>query len=656
MSTSIPTSKFVFGVPAAAPAAAPQLSSTNPSSKLDTGAKATAVLEGDALKAQVLIADHLEERLKALRPASAAAALPGVRSQELTFSLTRSSHRDRLTLESQGTVATIKRGDTWAVCDPAVKSGKGSFTFKLINEKASDQISCIGVVCAARLGSLKSSLEDGAAPTGSAYLRSYSGKLADSTSSDNNSSFKVSSGDVVRIDVDLEAKTARFFVNGKQHPKVATGIIGPVHGFVYNYASSYELKAKAVKCEGGDVPALKVSAPDLSRSGCEALFAQALGDDMTDSLKAKKQLRAVVMQMSQLEAAVARGLRIQAATAEQKATQSSPKAAGLQRAMGWAPTSSKSAQLCRLLVRLDALIGLEPVRQWIQEQLGDAKRRTIQGEPLYLRHILVKGRLGTGKKTAAELIAMVWSLLHQKEEDIKAPKSAGEPEKSADVAAALEELGVVALRELKDLIDAKTGDFNEKLTPSTVYFMKAQGTAVKNDVDGRVLAEMLRPTVRSVCIIVGDHASVGKYEDLDAMKAVWPSKIDLPLMSQDVLACLVAEIIRRRSYHLCTDMDNPLSSFDMSKGERIKQLRYVIQQTFKESDIQERNVHCANDMIELAISRKNNRIYQALQGQGLRAMWATVVSACAIATSARLPISAPVCIAWPLPLPPDACA
>ena len=82
-------------------------------------------------------------------------------------------------------------------------------------------------------------------------------------------------------------------------------------------------------------------------------------------------------------------------------------------------------------------------------------------------------------------------------------KSLGSPQKPVDVMEALDDLGVVVLRELKDLIDPKTGDFSDKLTPRTVYFIKAQGGATKNDVDGRVLREMLRPAVRSTIVPLG---------------------------------------------------------------------------------------------------------------------------------------------------------
>ena len=85
-------------------------------------------------------------------------------------------------------------------------------------------------------------------------------------------------------------------------------------------------------------------------------------------------------------------------------------------AIGWSDASWKPVQLGLLLMRLDALAGLESVKLWVENQLNDATLRAPLGDEIALRHILVKGALGTGKKTAAELIAMLLRLLHEVED------------------------------------------------------------------------------------------------------------------------------------------------------------------------------------------------------------------------------------------------
>ena len=305
--------------------------------------------------------------------------------------------------------------------------------------------------------------------------------------------------------------------------------------------------------------------------------------------------------------------------------------------------------------------------------MRDAAMRAELGDAIALRHILVKGALGTGKKTTAEFIAMLLNLIHcdsdsqveldklsQKEQIERmlglAPPvnntplkkgdkvvlvpnfkdvgdAAGGPMKVGDVGViheddgtgspfrvtingnqhsywyrrdafmhappktvpsrlepkkdvmeALDDLGVVVLRELKDLIDPKTGDFSDKLTPRTVFFIKAQGGATKNDVDGRVLREMLRPAVRSVCVIVGDHAAVGKYEELEVLKATWPSTIDLAPLDYRTLSQLVVTMADEKLCVLRRDAGDGgdlLGDGDMDESEKLKLMRYIAQQTFK---------------------------------------------------------------------------
>ena len=88
--------------------------------------------------------------------------------------------------------------------------------------------------------------------------------------------------------------------------------------------------------------------------------------------------------------------------------------------------------------------------------------------------------------------------------------------------------------------------------------------------------------MRSVCIIVGDHASVGKYEDLDAMKAVWPSKIELETLNYRTLSWLVAAMVDEKRCELRRETSEDIfRDGHLSEEERMQLVRHIVQQTFK---------------------------------------------------------------------------
>ena len=64
------------------------------------------------------------------------------------------------------------------------------------------------------------------------------------------SSCKLHPNGKLRVDVDLDAGTATFFVDGTKHKHVATGISGPVRGAVWRYASSKTIAARILSVPG----------------------------------------------------------------------------------------------------------------------------------------------------------------------------------------------------------------------------------------------------------------------------------------------------------------------------------------------------------------------------------------------------------------------
>ena len=75
-------------------------------------------------------------------------------------------------------------------------------------------------------------------------------------------------------------------------------------------------------------------------------------------------------------------------------------------------SSSSSSSFCpipdkkhliELRERLDNTVGLGVVKAWIDSTIEDALRFCMAGERLPLRHILLSGRLGSGRRTVSYL-------------------------------------------------------------------------------------------------------------------------------------------------------------------------------------------------------------------------------------------------------------
>ena len=131
------------------------------------------------------------------------------------------------------------------------------------------------MVCASQIGALPDPLAERQAPQGSCYLRSYSGKVADSSDSETRAEFKVHVGSKLEIRVDLDARTARFVVDGEEHPYVARGITAPVHGFVYSYRGSGPVAARLTAVSGALSPLHLAPDPTGAPLVDEALLAAA---------------------------------------------------------------------------------------------------------------------------------------------------------------------------------------------------------------------------------------------------------------------------------------------------------------------------------------------------------------------------------------------
>ena len=92
----------------------------------------------------------------------------------------------------------------------------------------------------------------------------------------------------------------------------------------------------------------------------------------------------------------------------------------LRRSLYW--NDEMLAKYLELQLKMDETVGLEAVKAHIRQLFDDTMGRCAVGEPVSLRHTLLTGEFGTGKRTAAKLIAMAVGILCKSAKKTSKPK------------------------------------------------------------------------------------------------------------------------------------------------------------------------------------------------------------------------------------------
>ena len=105
-------------------------------------------------------------------------------------------------------------------------------------------------------------------------------------------------------------------------------------------------------------------------SQLESCLRRAVGSDASRAQEASHQIQAWAAKVSKLQATVAQKSRLGKQREMLKKAVADPAAKEVQDALGWAVGSSKRVKHAVLQTRLATLIGLEPVKSWVDEQVG----------------------------------------------------------------------------------------------------------------------------------------------------------------------------------------------------------------------------------------------------------------------------------------------
>eukprot|EP00931_Biecheleriopsis_adriatica_P119606 TRINITY_DN9482_c0_g1_i1.p1 TRINITY_DN9482_c0_g1~~TRINITY_DN9482_c0_g1_i1.p1 ORF type:complete len:1700 (-),score=447.62 TRINITY_DN9482_c0_g1_i1:54-5153(-) len=315
----------------------------------------------------------------------------------------------------------------------------------------------------------------------------------------------------------------------------------------------------------------------------------------------------------------------------------SPETGRLQGLLTW--KTEEMEFYCRLKADLERTVGLEPVKEFIVQKLRDAAGRHVLKEGKQARrHVVISGAFGTGKHFAAQLICRLFSLLNgalnasvQKGSRVRLAawqdaKNRGALLSKADVGLVVEELPpgspepyrvrgpsgrtasykaeelvpeadlLISIGGLSDLVDAKTGQL--QVSDKSCYHLRLAGALSESD--GAILDQVL--DVGSVVIMTAPPEAFLPNLQLSAFRRKQPDILVLPTLSATDVARLIAAEVEQRGYE-------GVGEGDVGTPQLVTVIEHIVRQRFDEKLIREKNAHLAKDVLDLAISRKNDRTW-----------------------------------------------
>ena len=338
------------------------------------------------------------------------------------------------------------------------------------------------------------------------------------------------------------------------------------------------------------------------------------------------------------------------------AVRSCKQTAALQSALQWG--SEMVERYAQLRLTMDAAVGLEGVKRFVNERLDDAVGRFALHEPLAMRHVLLAGDFGTGKRTAAEIIATVGKLLCDTGGAI-APAGAGSIASGAK-GKSIQSVGakVVLAADYQSHGDASAGP----LKPGEVGTVqsKSSGTVKVKTAGGKTwnysfaalqlalvpkagsqlaevgglkeLAGQVQPSMAYFCrldddakpptpkqaavrckvlrdvqeagsfvVLAGRQSVIDFYTGLAVFRRREPHRLALPTLRADDLAQISLQLLEQQGYRLASGQRaGGTTQGGWRQGGGMKgMMRDVVSQKYDAAAIERRNAHLAQDMVQV---------------------------------------------------------
>jgi DNA polymerase III delta prime subunit len=270
----------------------------------------------------------------------------------------------------------------------------------------------------------------------------------------------------------------------------------------------------------------------------------------------------------------------------------------LARRMGWDASMTRS--YAELRHDLAETIGLDVVKKYVDQFEADSLGRHQVGEKILLRHVLVSGEFGTGKRTAARLIARSLGACSG------IAKGSWTAAQMVDPLVSMQELlcGPSKWREAVEKDSTPVSSLDPPIKAQTVYFWRLEGNydTRHRHVDSRIFAEITR--LESVVIMAGTSKELEGVSSIDCFRRQEPRRLDLQTLGLVQLAKISLQLVRDEGYVL--DVGNALGAERTSSA--LEAMKEIVRQKYDAALIVQRNGYLAADMLHLAKSRKNERV------------------------------------------------
>eukprot|EP00929_Paragymnodinium_shiwhaense_P084266 TRINITY_DN45038_c0_g1_i1.p1 TRINITY_DN45038_c0_g1~~TRINITY_DN45038_c0_g1_i1.p1 ORF type:complete len:1715 (-),score=390.58 TRINITY_DN45038_c0_g1_i1:162-5306(-) len=280
--------------------------------------------------------------------------------------------------------------------------------------------------------------------------------------------------------------------------------------------------------------------------------------------------------------------KIQRHYEEMQRIRSSPEATRLAALLLWSPLELDFYATLRS--DLNASVGLEAVKDFVVQRLRDAAGRHVLQEgdgKLPRRHLVLSGPRGVGKRTGAELLGRFFTLLSGR---------SGEPPPAVyDGGASY----LTVVGSLSELVDPATKACSA--SEGDCFFLRLMPGATLSETDSDIL-DVLAAVGSIVIIAASTGALKAGLLSVSAFRKRLPDVLSLPPLDHSEMASIIVRGLAKRGYE-------GVGSADIGTPELVTVLEHVVRQQFDEKVMQDKNGHLVNDVLELAVSRKNGRTW-----------------------------------------------